>query len=120
MTGIAPGGASWVLPPQLVELAEFGGPEMVVEILQIFLEDTPKRMAELRAAVESGSAERIRREAHGLKGGCAQIGAHPLAMLAATLEADHHPELRRKLVESAEAEYRLVEALIRAHPYFHS
>ena len=51
------------------------------ELVELFLQDAPKREADVRLAVERRDAKRLERAAHSIKGACAIFGA------AATLEA---------------------------------
>ena len=53
----------------------------------MFLGSAPDRVAALRAAVERGESDEVRREAHTLKSNAATFGAIPLAGLCGDLEA---------------------------------
>ncbi|MEQ1883504.1 MAG: Hpt domain-containing protein [Bryobacteraceae bacterium] len=77
--------------PSLVDreaaLVRVGGDkELLHEIAQIFLEDYPKSLADLRDAGTRGDANRVERTAHGLKGAAANFGAQPVVDAALTLE----------------------------------
>jgi HPt (histidine-containing phosphotransfer) domain-containing protein len=54
------------------------------EMIQMFLEDCPVRVAAVRAAVERRDAEALVESAHSLKGACAYLSA-----IAARDEASH-------------------------------
>ena len=83
----------------------------------MFLDDTPRRFARVRAGIESGDAKVVTREGHTIKGGSAQMGANTLAEIAARLESGGgQPQLWLPLLEECEAEFAEVAALIRAHP----
>jgi HPt (histidine-containing phosphotransfer) domain-containing protein len=56
------------------------------EILRIFLEDTPKLISALEAAVQSGNADEMEKTAHAIKGSCAMISAKRLQWLAHQME----------------------------------
>lgn len=57
------------------------------EILDIFIEDTPQRIADLHASHKSGDSEAFVRAAHSIKGSSSNVGAARLRMAAAELEA---------------------------------
>ncbi len=58
------------------------------EIIGIFLEDTPARIAELRVAMAGGDASTFSRAAHSIKGSSSNLGAARLRSLAERLEHD--------------------------------
>ena len=60
-----------------LSLAEFG---------QVFAEDGGRRLAALRRAVAGGEGERVKREAHALKGASRELGAGRLAGLCQQVE----------------------------------
>jgi HPt (histidine-containing phosphotransfer) domain-containing protein len=70
----------------LVDLDD-GGSGLLAEMLQIFREDTPRRVRDILAAAAEGRAEDLSRSAHALKGGAGALGAEGLRRLAAELEA---------------------------------
>ena len=61
-------------------------PEIVDQLIELFVESTPPLLGELRESAESGDADAVRRSAHKLKGSCQNIGAGFMAKLAADLE----------------------------------
>src|SRR3954464_13149346 len=61
-------------------------PEIVDQLIELFVESTPPLLAELRSGAEAGDADAVRRSAHKLKGSCQNIGAGFLATLAHDLE----------------------------------
>lgn len=63
------------------------GDVFLKEIIDIFVEDTPQRIAELRASRQSGDTEAFVRSAHSIKGSSSNVGAARLRDVAATLEA---------------------------------
>jgi HPt (histidine-containing phosphotransfer) domain-containing protein len=69
------------------ELQADGTSDVVMELIDIFLEDLPHRLAELQSAVAGGDPTRARSAAHRLKGGAASVGAARLAAVLAQLEA---------------------------------
>lgn len=63
-----------------------GEPDIVTELIDMFLADLPSRVAGLRQAVEAGDAPAARRTAHLLKGAAATLGATGLAGLCDYIE----------------------------------
>ena len=56
------------------------------DIIGIFLEDTPQRLAELRECVVSGDQVRFTRAAHSIKGSSSNVGATQLRAISEQLE----------------------------------
>jgi two-component system, sensor histidine kinase and response regulator len=56
------------------------------EMIDLFLEECPRWLAELRAAVRTGSAADVKRTAHNLKGSMAHFGARAAFEAARALE----------------------------------
>ena len=68
-------------------IARVGGDEgLLREIAQLFLDDYPRSLAELRAAAAHGDSRKVERSAHGLKGAVANFGAQRVVDAAAALE----------------------------------
>jgi two-component system sensor histidine kinase/response regulator len=63
-----------------------GDAELLKEIALLFLDDYPKAMADLRAAMASSDARGIERAAHGLKGSVSHFGARAAVEAASTIE----------------------------------
>ena len=68
------------------ELKEMSGEDFIGELVDTFLEDAPKLIAEMKAALQSGDADAFRRAAHSLKSNSATFGADHLAALAKDME----------------------------------
>lgn len=63
-----------------------GDKELCKEILELFCEEFPATLAEMRAALAAEDWERLAHVAHSLKGVSANISAHSLADVAAEME----------------------------------
>jgi CheY-like chemotaxis protein len=70
----------------LRDLQGAGRPDLLAELIAVYLRDTPPRLAALHEAVARADVEALRRAAHGLKGSSSQIGAVQMARLCAELE----------------------------------
>jgi HPt (histidine-containing phosphotransfer) domain-containing protein len=98
----------------LRDLHSEGRPDLLAELIAIYLRDTPPRLSALHEALARADAEAVRREAHGLKGSSGQIGAVQVARLCADLE---HQAGTTDLAGATETLRRLDEAFgrVRAH-----
>lgn len=75
-------------PRPLRELLDLGGsPELVHELIALFEEDVPLRLAALKAALEAADATQAMMEAHQLKGALSNMGLVRFAELASRIEA---------------------------------
>ena len=74
---------------RLEEFREFDGEDqaMTKEVIELFVKDTPPRLAAMRAAVETGDGAALAKAAHALKGGASNIGAKAIQQHADALEA---------------------------------
>ena len=68
-------------------LARVGGDrELLAEICRLFVEDAPRHLEQIRAAIEARDSESLKRAAHGLKGAAANFDADGVVDAARTLE----------------------------------
>ena len=95
----------------LTSLQEPGEPDLVVELVTLFLRDTPERLQVLLAQPLNGS--QAAGVAHAIKGSAGNLGALVLQERASALEqAAHggsHPERLAALADALHAEYARVE-----------
>jgi len=108
----APGGAplvpAWSRDDALRQLE--GEKDLLVELIGIFLQECPARLAEIRASALSLDREALRKSAHGLKGSAGQIAAHAIRQAAEDLEQIARED---RLAEASRALAALEEAVIR-------
>jgi two-component system, sensor histidine kinase and response regulator len=71
---------------RLRELQEEGEPDILEELIELFLTDVPPQLGALREAVQSGDARSVERIAHALKGSSGNMGAVGMEALCAELE----------------------------------
>lgn len=62
------------------------GPAFLVELIDLFLKDSPELIKEMRSGLAESDIERVRRAAHSLKSNSASFGADRLARVARELE----------------------------------
>jgi HPt (histidine-containing phosphotransfer) domain-containing protein len=109
-----------VLDPDVVDrlrqLTPPGEPDVLTDILHLFLDDVPRRIETLRAATAAGDATAVQRVAHSLKGSSGNIGARALYDVCRQLDdSAKSGDLARvgPLLDSLGAEYGRVEAQIK-------
>jgi two-component system sensor histidine kinase/response regulator len=103
-----------VIPPaldaavleSLRQLNQAGQPDIVREVLTVFLADAPIRVAAIDDAIRAGEGQSLQRAAHALKGASGSIGAVALQTCCRELEEigkagalDGAPELGRRIQE---------------------
>jgi HPt (histidine-containing phosphotransfer) domain-containing protein len=68
------------------ELKEATGGDFIDELVDTYLEDAPRQLSALHAALQTQDAEAFRRAAHSLKSNSATFGAGRLSEMAKELE----------------------------------
>jgi HPt (histidine-containing phosphotransfer) domain-containing protein len=102
----------------LVDLDD-GGHGLLSEMINIFREDTPRRIHDILTAVAKGNAEELSRAGHALKGGAGALGAEAMRHLASDLESlgrsgsvDVGPDLTGRLETAFQATLAALEAYV--------
>jgi signal transduction histidine kinase/CheY-like chemotaxis protein len=80
------GAESWKLPDYMASIQV--EPAVLNDVLTAFLGTLHDRFATLRAALATADVAALASAVHAIKGSCRQMGAEPLAHLAAEVEAD--------------------------------
>lgn len=70
----------------LDRLKEWGGDKLLGQMIRLFLENAPGRMAQIRAGVNGGDVKESEKGAHSLKSSAANVGAHRVRSIAADME----------------------------------
>src|SRR5690349_3211820 len=76
----------WNAAECLEELDCNGEPEVLLDVIGMFVEDGARRLAELRHAAKGGQMAEVRAQAHSLKGSSSQVCAKQMAALCARIE----------------------------------
>lgn len=88
-TPVAGGAAEALVDPHLLdELESALGGRMVDELVQLYRQQAPERLAELDAAVSGDDSAALAEQAHLLQGESSGLGLNRVAALAAALERD--------------------------------
>jgi HPt (histidine-containing phosphotransfer) domain-containing protein len=94
------------------ELKEISGEDFINELIDTFLEDAPKLIEEMKAALDMNNADTFRRAAHSMKSNAATFGAGQLSALAKELEMLGR---ENKLLETAGKLRALEDAFVPVH-----
>jgi len=101
----------------LRELQEEGEPDILNELIELFLDDVPPQLVVLREAVVGGNADSVERVAHTLKGSCGNMGAIRMAKVCEQLQEVGASEDLMKaptLLDQLEAEFDRVRTAFEA------
>lgn len=63
---------------ELLSISDDGDPELLLDLIQMFLEDGPAKIAALDEGLASGDFDKAERAAHSLKGSSGNLGARLL------------------------------------------
>jgi len=105
---------------ELLSFADDGDPELLVDLIQMFLEDSPSKVEAVTDGLAVGDFDKAERAAHSLKGSSGNLGARlvqdvceQLQLSTRNHELDTSRELAPKLAEyytAAASELRKVLA----------
>jgi CheY-like chemotaxis protein len=79
--------ADMCVNPQVLESIRSMGKGLLEEVVRHYLQDTPERMEQIRVAIAANDPEALRRSAHALKSGSANLGAERFAAICKVLES---------------------------------
>src|SRR5262245_12087663 len=94
---------------QFAHLRELGGEEFVGEMIDLFLGFAPRQIDEAKRALAGGQIDGVRRAAHSLKAGAANLGAELVRELAGRIEAlaaKNQAQNLPTLLDSLDASFR--------------
>jgi len=105
--GVVAGGAPKIaprVPESPFDLSEVlqrteGDHSLVRELVQLFREESPAMITEIRRCINASDAPGLERSAHMLRGACASLGAGPVAEVAGRLEAIGRSALLNEAIE---------------------
>ena len=60
---------------ELLSICEEGDPELLVDLIQMYLEDAPTKLSEINEGLVDQDWDRVERAAHALKGSAGNLGA---------------------------------------------
>jgi PAS domain S-box-containing protein len=108
--------------PLVLDWADFlermeGDLELVRELLDDFLQDTPERLRDLDEALKNGKLYQIQSQAHAVKGACRVLGAPAMADAAHEIERvalTATPEILTAIVRELNVQFEMLKAEIQA------
>lgn len=104
------------LDSALERLRRFGGDALLRDMIDLFLEHAPKRIAASQQALAANDLAPVRLSVHSLVSSCAQLGAERMRRLSADAEqavaAD--PGALAGLLEALEREFAVVRPMLAA------
>jgi CheY-like chemotaxis protein len=96
----------------LRQYQEDGCPDIVTELIGLFLDEAPKKIDAMEGAVARGEFEVLKKIAHTLKGTSASIGARRLSALCAWIETVPTPENLKETLPRLKREFERVRQLL--------
>jgi len=103
----------------LERLRRFGGDALLSDMIDLFLEHAPKRIAASRHALAANDLASVRLAVHSLVSSCAQLGAEQMRRLSAEAEQvlATDPGAVAVLLEALEREFAIIQPrLVAARP----
>jgi HPt (histidine-containing phosphotransfer) domain-containing protein len=100
----------------LERLRRFGGDALLRDMIDLFLEHAPKRIAASRQALAANDLAPVRLSVHSLVSSCAQLGAEQMRRLSAEAEqaVARNPGALAGLLEALEREFAMVQPMLAA------
>ena len=95
-------------PDALERLEEWGGADLVDQMVRLFLQNSPERIEQIRSVTQPDPGEIPERGAHSLKSSAANVGAEKVRAIAAEMESaagENNLDRVRELLPSLEEAY---------------
>jgi PAS domain S-box-containing protein len=112
-------GAAGTIDPNIIasfrEMDVEGEESILSKLIDVFIENTPRLLAEARAAYASKMSPQLERAAHTLKGSCSNFGAEPMRLVCEQLEAlarEGDLEHAAELLTQVEKEFEYVRVAL--------
>jgi HPt (histidine-containing phosphotransfer) domain-containing protein len=102
---------------ELLSFADDGDPELVLDLIQMFLDDGPTKVRAVVEGVQTGDFDRAERAAHSLKGSSGNLGAKVLSHICELLQVASRlkrPTEAQMLVPQLQTNYDAAEAALRS------
>lgn len=101
-------------PAAVQRLQRLGGPGLVLQMIELYLQQGGERMTQLRSAVAASDARQVERTAHAIKSSAGNLGVLALQRVAEALEVlAAQGVVDAELAGRAAAEYEASEAHLR-------
>jgi PAS domain S-box-containing protein len=103
----------------IFEMVGDDDPEIMAELVELFLLDTTEQLANLRQTIQEGDPEQLRKDAHTLKGSSVSLGLKRLSTISRELEQIARQGTFEGVTEKMsqlEAEYERIEEALTTSP----
>ena len=74
-------------PAALARLRKWGGDKLAGQLIRLFLDNSGRRMDQIRAGASGGDTSEAEKGSHSLKSSAANVGAHVVRGLAGEIES---------------------------------
>jgi HPt (histidine-containing phosphotransfer) domain-containing protein len=101
---------------ELLSISDDGDPELLLDLIQMFLDDGPAKLAAVDEGLAAGDFEKAERAAHSLKGSSGNLGAKLLQNACEQMQIAtrfHRLEESRRLAPVMQQSFREAEAALR-------
>ncbi len=101
---------------ELLSFADDGDPELLMDLIQMFLEDGPAKVAAVTSGLAAGDFDQAERAAHSLKGSSGNLGARLLQEVCEELQQStrqHQLEVSQRLAPQLQAKFAEAEVALR-------
>lgn len=101
---------------ELLSFSDDGDPELLVDLIRMFLEDGPNKVRAVTEGLLAGDFEKMERAAHSLKGSSGNLGARLLQESCEQMQLaarNHKAEVMRQLTAELVANYATAETALR-------
>ena len=100
---------------ELLALTGDGDPELLLDLIHMFLEDAPSKLEAIAQGLEAGDMERVAHAAHSLKGSAGNLGIHMVQDDCDKLQVagrQQQVDVVRELVPQLERDFSLALAAL--------
>jgi HPt (histidine-containing phosphotransfer) domain-containing protein len=101
---------------ELLSFSDDGDPELLTDLIQMFLEDGPSKVSAVSEGVAAGDFEKAERAAHSLKGSSGNLGARLLQNACEAMQMAtrcHKLEDSRRLAPELSERFQEAEGALR-------
>lgn len=101
---------------ELLSFADDGDPELLMDLITMFLDDGPSKVEAVQQGVAVGDFDKAERAAHSLKGSSGNLGARLLQDVCEKLQVaarNHQLDTSRELVPQLQTTYADAEVALR-------
>lgn len=102
---------------ELLSLTEDGNPELLLDLIQMFLDDGPRKVELVVQGLQAQDFEQMERAAHSLKGSSGHLGAHLLQEVCEQIQvtsSKRDPALAKSLTEQLAARFAEAQQALRS------